>query len=392
MTRVDGDGQAQRTWSLVALVLISSGCAGNATAPPKAAEIRGATACDADAPRTDVLLVDLMPEVRADLEAATRRGLAVVRFDCQSFEVLSQCSAEANYAFTAHTPKEQLLRMSDSSSLGATLPLSYAAHAGELSASFEQGQSLDLALVLRGRLSTTAWGIGPEDLRGDCRGATHVLGSAEVGAFALHSGARDREVSSAGLFGLRVHGSQTSRFELHSTDGSPAACSALGPEPLPGCDALLRAELVGLRAPAPLLTALTEDQMQSLRGKLCEDLQLCRTECERDDGQACMHLAAMHLLGDRTTRDLGRAGKLMLRACELDQPLACTLLGIELLNEASPRPDLHRGREFLRRPCERGYSDACHALGLSYSNAGDTEQAQRYLNRACTLGASAACN
>ncbi len=371
--------------------VVSGGCSRHTNAPPRVANIRGGTTCDPNATRSDVLLVDLQPEARADLEAATKRGLAVVRFDCQSFSVLPQCSAEASYTFTAHTPKQQVLRMSDGASLGASLPLTYSAHAAELAAGFERGQSLDLALIMSGRLTTGAWGVGPEDLRGDCLGATHVVASAELGAFALHSGARDRSVTAAALFGARVQAEQRTRFELHSSDGSPAACSGSSTQPAPGCDAVLRAELVELRAPAPTLTAMTEEQMATLRGKLCEDVEACRTACEGNDADACMQYATLHLLGDRVERDLGRAGKLMLRACELDQPLACTLLGIEFLNEASPHPDLIRGREFLRRPCERGYAEACHALGLSYSNAGDTAQASRYLKRACTLGANDAC-
>ncbi|MCA9644175.1 MAG: sel1 repeat family protein, partial [Myxococcales bacterium] len=362
------------------------GCARTEPArPPLAAQIRGATACDANAARTDLLLVDQQPELRADLEAATRRGLAVVRFDCQSFVVLPHCSVDAAYEFTPHSPKQQLLRFQDGSSLSASLPLTYAAHAAELTASFDQGRSLDLALVMSGRLSTTVWGVSSEDLRGDCQGATHVVSSAEIGAFALHSGAGNRAVTTAALLGLGVDARNAERFEIHAADGDPNTCATKG-APYPGCDAFLRVELVGLRAPAPLLTALTEEQMQPLRGKLCDDVTLCRTECEKDDADACMQYATLHLLGDRVERDLGRAGKFMLRACELDQPLACTLLGIEMLNEASPHPDLARGREFLRRPCERGYGEACHALGLSYANAGDRASAERYLKRACTLG------
>lgn len=373
------------------LSLAIAGCGRTTEAPPKVADIRGETVCDARAPRSDLLLVDLQPEARADLEAATRRGLAVVHFDCERFQVLPHCTADAGYTFAPHTPKQQILRMQDGSSLGASLPLTYAAHAAELAAGFDRGRSLDLALVMGGRLTTEAWGVSSEDLRGDCQGATHIVSSAELGAFALHSGARSQEVTAAGLFGFRAQAGRSTEFELHSTEGDPNACAGGGNTPHPGCDAVLRAELIGLRAQAPLLTALTEEQMQPLRGKLCEDVSLCRAECEQGDPDACMQYATLHLLGDRVQRDLGRAGKFMLRACELDQPLACTLLGIELLNEASPHPDLARGREFLRRPCERGYAEACHALGLSYSNAGDRVRAARFLQRACTLGSNDAC-
>lgn len=366
------------------------GCAHRAERPPQVAHIRGETACDASAARTDLLLVDQQPEVRADLETATRRGLAIVRFDCHALVVLPHCSVDAAYEFAPHTPKQQVLRFQDGSAVSATLPLTYAAHSAELTASFDQGRSLDLALVMVGRLTTQAWGVSSDDLRGDCQGATHVVSSAQVGAFALHSGSRDRAVTAVGLFGASVHARSAQRFELHSAEGDGKACAATG-GPLPGCDALVRVELIGLRAPAPLLTALTEEQMQPLRGKLCADVSICRTECEKDDADACMQYATLHLLGDRVERDLGRAGKFMLRACELDQPLACTILGIEMLNEASPHPDLARGREFLRRPCERGYAEACHALGLSYANAGDQASAERYLKRACTLGAGDAC-
>ncbi|MCA9644084.1 MAG: sel1 repeat family protein [Polyangiaceae bacterium] len=374
----------------VGLLVGTLSCGREAVQAPSAAQIRGATTCDAGAARTDLLLVDQQPEVRADLEAATRRGLAVVHFDCSTFVVLSHCSVDAAYEFAPHTPKQQLLRFQDGASVSASLPLTYAAHAAELAAGFDQGRSLDLALVMSGRLTTQSWGVSSEDLRGDCQGATHVVSSAEVGAFALHSGVRSQTVTAAGLFGAGVDTRNAQGFELHAAEGSPAACAKQG-APYPGCDAMLRVELVTLRAPSPLLTALTEEQMQPLRGKLCEDVELCRAECKKDDADACMQYATLHLLGDRVARDLGRAGKFMLRACELDQPLACTLLGIEMLNEASPHPDLARGRDYLRRPCERGYAEACHALGLSYANAGDRREAGRYLQRACTLGASDAC-
>jgi uncharacterized protein len=230
-----------------------------------------------------------------------------------------------------------------------------------------------------------------DDLRGTCDGATHVVQTATLGAFAMSTGAKAEGRTVAQLFGAGVGVTSSSRKSVHSTAGELSACGArAGETPPAGCDAVLRVELSPVAAPEPTIAVLTPAQVEPLRGKFCPDPAACRTRCEADDALACRDWAVVQVLGDRVARDLGAGTRAASRACELGEMTACTLLGIAYLTEG-PKGDVVRGRALLERPCERGVAPACATLGTSFSNAGDPATAQRYFKRACDLGEQGAC-
>lgn len=58
------------------------------------------------------LMVDLDPDTRVALEAAMKRGVAVVSYDCASIRVLPTCKLpEAVYEYAGTSRKEQVLQI-----------------------------------------------------------------------------------------------------------------------------------------------------------------------------------------------------------------------------------------------------------------------------------------
>ncbi len=372
------------------------GCGVSTPTPPTAAEATGRETCGrtADGERHAPLVVDLQPEKRADLEVALRRGLVVTRFDCRSMEVLPRCRAEGVYDYAGTAPKEQLVRMTDERALRATLPLTGPELAARLGGEFSRGTSLDLALVMVGKLTATTPVLSKDQLLGECAGATHVVHSATLGAFALKTGAASRAETVVSVFGAGVDASKSAERTLSARDGQLDLCRAAtstnqaAPE---GCNAALRLELLEIREPPPPISVLTEAQAAPLRGKVCPDPAQCEAECDGGQAKACAHWGTILTIGDRVPRDLGKASRAFQRACELDDMGACTLLGVALLTRGNARADADRGRAVLERPCERGQPQACATLGLSFESGGDPARAADYLKRACELGHTPAC-
>lgn len=361
---------------------------------PTAADATGRAACpDGRAGPSTPLVVDMQPEQRADLEVAMRRGVVVVRWDCDRLVVLPRCGVDGAYAYEGTSPKEQVLRMVDGDAVRATLPVTGNQLAAQLSGAFEQGTSLDLALVMVGKHSANLSMSTTDDLRGSCGGATHVVQSATLGAFAMTTGARSQSRTAAEIFGAGVSATSGRSQQVQTKDGLLAACStaAHGASAPPAqCDAVLRVELMPVEAPLPPIAVVDADLAERLRGKLCPDPEACRSECERGDGQRCRDWGVLLAVGDRVPRDLGLSTRAFRRACELGNMDACTMIGIALLTQG-PRADVDRGRAYLERACERGTPAACTTLAVSHDNAGETDRARAYLQRACDLGDSEAC-
>lgn len=362
-------------------------------ASPTAVDATGRLSCGAEGPRgaAEPLIVDLPPEQRSDLELAMQRHVSVVAWNCTSLRVLPECWVDGAYDYQATGAKEQVVRLLDANSVRATLPLSGARLAGELGGDFATGTALDLALVMVGKRTTAQRGLTSDDLRGDCRAATHIVKSATLGAFTLATGARAQARSAAQLFGASAAVASQSGKVTFVRDGELQACSSDSPQVPPRqCDAALRLELLPIVQPEVPFVLITEADARGFRGKLCPDVGACQRRCEASDAQACSHLAILYAIADRVPRDLGQAGALNKRACELDYQDACSLLGIALLAEG-PHVDVSRGRGYLNRACERGVHTACGALADSYRNAGDAASARAYAKRACDLGYADFC-
>lgn len=374
---------------------LALGCAAARTgALPTAAATSGRALCaPREIPASELLVVDLQPEARVDLEIAMRRGVAVVRWDCQRLVVLPGCELDEPYAFTGTSPKEQVVEMASGDAVRATLPLTGARLAGDLSGEFARGRSLDLALIMIGKKSASLTHATIDDLRGSCQGATHVITSATLGAFALTTGARASARSAAEIFGAGAQLVSSVSRQIETKDGSLAACRGSERDatvPPHQCDAVLRVELLPLEEPLPAVAILSEADAEGFRGKVCQEPETCRSDCDAGGALACRNWGIVLALGDGVPRDLGLSNRAFLRACELDDMSSCTMIGIALITRG-PRSDMGRGLAYLERACERGVSTACKAVAMSAENEGDTARATRYRVRACSLGDEPSC-
>lgn len=113
-----------------------------------------------DVGNTRPLIVDWTSQSRLDLELAMKEGVAVVHYGCDGFRVLPRCSMPGAYAFVGVSRKEDVIQLTSADELAANLPLS----AAKLSAEMSRDSSLDLALVMVGKRTTSV--AGPRVGRG----------------------------------------------------------------------------------------------------------------------------------------------------------------------------------------------------------------------------------
>lgn len=201
-------------------------------------------ACASNPKYAKPLIVDLDPDARVDLEAAMKKGVVVVSYDCSNLRVLTGCKGpEAGYEYAGVSRKEQVVQMNSMDDLNVNLPLSSAKLSGEV----KSGRSIDLALVLVGRRTTTVAKVARDDLSGSCEGATHYLQNATLGAFSMATGSIGKAAVVADLFNRGGSASSNSERKAMNMDGSLDSCRTSDPDstnPPTECRAPLRVELI----------------------------------------------------------------------------------------------------------------------------------------------------
>ena len=192
--------------------------------------------------------VDWNDGERTALESAMRKGVAVVAMTCEGPKVLRACQVAGDYRYNGVSKKTKLVQMKDLLTVAANFGgvLSTAAFRGEMS----RGRSLNLAYVLVGNQATSVNDVQPVQLAGRCEGATHFVFEAQLGAFVLETAeAGKAEASVDSLFG-NAHAKDESSKSTRTTDGDPKNCdiaSRKDAEPVDGCSALMRVELMAIR-------------------------------------------------------------------------------------------------------------------------------------------------
>jgi hypothetical protein len=227
------------------LALACGGQAPQATSGHDSLHERAACKVGETSPRP--LVVEWPTELRADLEARAKRGVVVVRYEGCRMQVLEQCKAPGSYRYVAVSPKAENVHITNERELYATLPIGAAGLEGNLRS---EGR-LDIDMTLVGKWSSDRAAYDPDDLRGACEGATHVLTGLSVGAFTFTSGESNAagagfEVASVGL-GAKSAASEKSLMH----DGDIAACSsATSADSAPplGCAALIRIDTMPIGA------------------------------------------------------------------------------------------------------------------------------------------------
>ena len=149
--------------------------------------------------RPQVLVVDWEAESRVDLEVAMKRGVAVMALDAHGPRLLD-CQLPGDYTFLGTTRKEKVVRLLDRDEVKANLPLQGAGLASKLEGEFSRGATLDVALVMVGKRTAAARRAQRDQLVGECTGATHIVRSATVGAFAMTTGTQAKIRTAAELF------------------------------------------------------------------------------------------------------------------------------------------------------------------------------------------------
>lgn len=402
----------------------TGGAVGGAIAPREhtAAGAMGELVCDPDDhARVEPLTVDWSSDDRADLEIGMREGLVVVAFDCDEFRVLDQCRVEGGYAYAGVSRKQEVVQITGAGELHANLPVGKA----ELAAVIERGATIDIAMVSVGKLRTSATGVSAEQLEGDCAGATHIVRSALVGAFAMGTGTRGSVSTTAELFELAdVGGSSTAERSALDKDGDVQACTSSdprAPNPPADCQAILRVELQALTsapqpAPEPQIEVEPIGCPQGFVGAAgkctpaggaeaheCDpaDHAGCIEQCERGDARSCFHAGKLDArMGEPDTR--------LRSSCDMGFPEACSLMsarleetwrgcanwqrdqGCEDPSEAEKQRLAQVARAYADQGCDGGDPDGCYFLGVRLLRDGiygqDVAAGRATLKRAVALG------
>ncbi|MCB9566917.1 MAG: SUMF1/EgtB/PvdO family nonheme iron enzyme [Myxococcales bacterium] len=206
------------------------------------------------------LIIEWPAADRGALESQIRRGdrLVVVRYEGCEMEILRRCEASGRYGFTALERKDDEAIMRSADDLYAKIPLG----AARLEAELERHGALRLAMTIVGAYEAEGVDLDPGALRGRCEGATHLVTSLSVGAFALssESGAGIKAGAEVASLGEGPGGGLRSSSErgFHRSDGDLEACGGWGSDGPPSrCGALLRVEVEALGATPPAPEAPT---------------------------------------------------------------------------------------------------------------------------------------
>jgi TPR repeat protein len=410
-----------RVLLLPSLLLLGckAGAAGKFVEPdkPSASEAMGELECAVDQKRAEPLIVDWSSDDRTDLEIAMRDGIAIAAYDCNSFRVLENCHAKGGYSFAGVGRKHDVVQIVGVDELHANFPLGKA----NFQAALDRGSTIDVALVTVGKHRTSAFAVARPELEGDCEGATHFVGSAVVGAFAVGTGTRGHVSSVAEVFKIGdIGGSSTSEQQSLNRDGDLAACDAANPsdaQPPAQCQAILRVELVALasevtEAPqggggTPQVEAIAEvcpsgfvsvdnkcaraDQAKAYRCQPGDEAE-CTTQCEAGNADSCHNLAVLverGKPGDQAARE--QASKLYQKACDGGNLSSCTALSYRLDWKAEP----DRVTSLLQKSCDGDNAISCRVLGNELIRGDrlgkDTGRGEQLLARACAMAEMFAC-
>jgi TPR repeat protein len=276
--------------------------------------------------------------------------------------------------------------------------------------SLERDAKLDLSYMLVGKQSTILTSLHEKELEGGdfCKGATHFVKRADVGAFAYATGTRVAAGMSAKAFGQGASGSSENKEVRTRRDGDPATCkgSKLADEKAPeGCGAAIRVSLApiksggvtrdeslskkglgdGLGCPAGFVYAegACVNDASKARAVLCKegDLKECQKQCAAGSDPSCDRLARALLYKDEDEKDLGKvtgaiqgSAKRFEESCKADQPNTCAALAIlsfaPMMSGGGEldRKQAARGFDYMARGCVAGDFTSCTFLRFTGSD------------------------
>lgn len=399
----------------VATSCLFLGCSpGEALRPsdPTYAAAAGDRAACSPGGSTEPLVVDWTPDLRADLEQGLASHVVVVSYDCHALRLLQDCEVTGDYAYRGVTPKEQVISLSDKDELHANLPTTGPQLAASLGGG--RGASLDIALMIAGKVTSSRRRVLRSELAGRCDGATHFVRRATLGAFAMSTGTKGEAKAALTVFQAAAGGSSVSAHDVKNTDGSIDACRKGTPEdrsPLPGCASPLRIELLPIdgsveTSPAGL-GVLEVDSPACAAGLVLVDGRCTRRadagasyQCTAGNKVECTeqcrlgHAGSCANLGAILSPDASALGYFK-KACDADNATGCFNLALSYEKGLGIAPDVALAAQLHARACDLGSGPACGNLGaLRRAGLGgpmDKAAAARLYERGCDLGAARPC-
>lgn len=302
--------------------------------------------CEGVASHAEPLIVDWRSKERLDLELAMKKGVAVVAYDCKQIRLLTDCRVEGSYDYAGVSIKEDLVQLENADEVRANLPLTGAKIGGELS----RDSSIDIALVMVGKKGSTANEIARASLAGSCDGATHVVRSAYVGAFAMARGSKGKARAVVEVFGAGAEAKSESQKRTSNKDGDVGACKASKPDaktPPDQCQSAIRLEL------APIAEKVAKGDEAASEGE-------AKPETKPENVDTC---------GPGMVRGEGK----------------CTTDKSKVAYRCKPRDEAE-----CRTQCEKGNPESCSSLGWILRDKKDPS-ARKYFDRGCELGHGGGC-
>lgn len=386
---------------------------------PTAASAMGGK-CTSPTEDAEPWVIDLKADNRGALKAAMDKGVVVVSYDCKELKILRSCQVRGNYEYSGTGFNEDMIRLTDADSVRATLS-GGAALAGSLEADMQRGTKLDIAYAVVGERNTTLPHISRDQLGPDCKGATHFVATASLGAFVMRSTTDAKVGAAAEMFGQGVSGQSASSSSLNQSSGKRPVCQKATSQdnsPLNECDFPLKLRLVAIGEPggaaAPnakarggtgflrMQAACPEGTVRSngaciaaksATHKLCNAAQPaeCEGECGKGNGPSCAIAGLAYEKGKGVTEDVAKAMKLYETGCSKRDLDSCTGMGFLFSKGEGVPQDKKRAESIFRENCEKGNARACSGLGHQLRLAGDMNPAVDLFERSCKLGYGRAC-
>lgn len=339
------------------------------------------------------LVVDWKPEQRGDLEVLMREGVAVVSYSCKGLELLKDCHVDGKYGFLGMTKKEQVVRLTNADEVKANLPLAGAGIAANIGAEMQRGATLDVALVMVGKVKTTWAKVAQDELRGECNGATHFVKGAIVGAFVMETGTKGEAKTAAQLFSAGASAQSASSKSVRNKDGDINDCAKADPDAKkapPQCQAMVRLELKAIAPKAagakPEPAPETKPEVAATVETSCpKGMVLAAGKCTAETKEAPAFLCSP------------KDAKQCLEQCEKGHAGSCGLAGIQhSRGVAGAKADDAKAKELLGKGCDGGDSNSCFNLGLMWMNgrggSKDPAQAAKLWEKGCAEADAASCN
>ncbi|MBX3190855.1 MAG: sel1 repeat family protein [Labilithrix sp.] len=417
----------------IAGAVLASGCGaggvGEAVRPKEAtaASGLGEAPCREAESSGEPLVVDWKPEQRGDLELLMKENVAIVSYSCSGFKLLKECKVDGTYGFLGMSKKEQVVQLTNADEVKANLPLGGIGISGEVA----RGSSLDVAMIMVGKVKTTWAKVQADELKGECDGATHFVKGAMVGAFVMQTGTKGQVKTAAQMFGAGGSGSSTSEKSVKNKDGDIADCAKASPDDKRApaqCQAFIRLELKAI-APKKAATAAAEPPppepkaasaevaaaeptcpkgLVMAEGKCTEPANAaaylcnasnaneCVEQCGKGNGGSCGAAGALYVSGrGGAGRDEVKARELFNKGCTASDVKSCTNLGVLLAQGRGGAKDAAGAAKNFEKGCADADALACGMLGTLYQTgdgvAKDEAKATALLTKGCEGGNDHAC-